>query len=471
MNRTFACLILTVGACSTAAAAAEPKSLIIHEWGTFTSFQDERGLTISGINVDDEPVPEFVHRLKDIPILTTRSAPASWSKGAPRCHPDVTLRLETPVLYFYPQPGFAADQSIDVRATLSGGWLTEFFPQADAEYSGFPRALERSTRSSLLWAKLRLTSQPAIALPETAEHVWLAPRKVRSAVVLNGAKQEAEKYLFYRGVGHMDAPIVVRQQDDTLTVSVRDDEKHLPSLPPAWIVHRLVDGRIAYRSVAASQQRSVAVSLPVAGEAVPSRLDALKREIKAALLAQGLYEDEADAMLATWQLSYFESDGLRVFFVLPRAWTEAHLPLWTSVPADTTRVMLGRVELVSPQQHAALRSLYELPASEIDFTPLYHEDQSVLKHVHDGTASHADLYRKVGREVPAALKLYESLGRFRDALLAHEARSTSDAAKRARLELIIQKFSACDPNLAGVPVTVQPARRAGATPPASTAPW
>jgi hypothetical protein len=40
---------------------------------TFTSFQDTQGLTISGINVDDEP-----------------------DAGAPRCHPDVTLRLETP---------------------------------------------------------------------------------------------------------------------------------------------------------------------------------------------------------------------------------------------------------------------------------------------------------------------------------------------------------------------------------------
>ena len=68
--------------------------MVVHEWGTFTSFQDEQGQTIPGINVDDEPVPLFVHRLGDVPIFTHAALPAKWSQGAPRCHPDVTLRLE-----------------------------------------------------------------------------------------------------------------------------------------------------------------------------------------------------------------------------------------------------------------------------------------------------------------------------------------------------------------------------------------
>lgn len=138
MNRTFATTMLTVLAASAAHPSAAPASLVIHEWGTFTSFQDSRGMTISGINVDDEPVPKFVHRLSDLPIFTTRSSPASWSQGAPRCHSDVTLRLETPVLYFYPENGFPLDRSFDVRATFAGGWLTEFFPWAAAADPGFP---------------------------------------------------------------------------------------------------------------------------------------------------------------------------------------------------------------------------------------------------------------------------------------------------------------------------------------------
>jgi len=41
------------------ACAAE--KLVVHEWGTFTSLQDENGKALGGINVDDEPVPDFVY--------------------------------------------------------------------------------------------------------------------------------------------------------------------------------------------------------------------------------------------------------------------------------------------------------------------------------------------------------------------------------------------------------------------------
>src|SRR5688572_30551125 len=94
------CFMMVAGMLPAAVVFADSAALVVHEWGTFTSFQDERGGTIAGINVDDEPVPKFVHRLAGIPIFTPRSLPALWSQGAPRCHPDVTLRLETPVLYF-----------------------------------------------------------------------------------------------------------------------------------------------------------------------------------------------------------------------------------------------------------------------------------------------------------------------------------------------------------------------------------
>jgi hypothetical protein len=443
MNRTFACLLVAVWAATVGQPSADAASLVVHEWGTFTSFQDRQGQTLSGINVDDEPVPKFVHRLSDIPIFTTRSSPALWSQGAPRCHPDVTLRLETPVLYFYPQRDFPLDQSFEVRATFAGGWVTEFFPSAAVESFGFPRALQESTTGSIHWKALRLSREPAIRLPDTTERVWLAPRNVNSAVVINDDKAEAEKYLFYRGVGHLDAPIVVREEAGSLSVSLRNEERFFSSLPRMWVVHVTAGGQLAYRTVQADKQRNATAKLPTASNTTSTGLVDLRRELKAALVAEGLYADEAEAMLATWQLSYFDSEGLRVFFVLPRAWTDARLPLWVSIPADITRVMLGRVELTSPHQQAVLHSLYDLPQAAFNVPPLYYEDQTVLNHVRDGAASHAELYRIVGRQVPEALRLYESLGRFRDALLMHELRSTSDAARRERLSLAMARFSAC----------------------------
>ena len=40
---------------------AQAQPLVVHEWGTFTSLQDEAGRTLGSINTDDEPVPRFCH--------------------------------------------------------------------------------------------------------------------------------------------------------------------------------------------------------------------------------------------------------------------------------------------------------------------------------------------------------------------------------------------------------------------------
>lgn len=50
-------------------ARAGTNELVVHEWGTFTSLQDETGRAIGGINSDDEPVPRFVHDLNHLLIL------------------------------------------------------------------------------------------------------------------------------------------------------------------------------------------------------------------------------------------------------------------------------------------------------------------------------------------------------------------------------------------------------------------
>jgi hypothetical protein len=268
-------------------------------------------------------------------------------------------------------------------------------------------------------------------------------------VVTHGETQEAEKYLFYRGVGHLDAPIVARQVDSSITVSLRDGEALLKTLPRIWIVQVLPSGRLVYRSLRAEGSTNAKASMPADIASSTSDLDALLEELSVALVAEGLFKEEAQAMLETWRLSYFESEGLRVFFILPSSWTDAHLPLSISAPAAITRVMLGRVELVSAHQRSALQRLYELPATAFDLTPPYQESQAVLQHLHDGTGSHAEFYRMLGQEVPEALKLYDSLGRFRDALLSHEWHSTPDEATRTRLELVMARFSSCVSDLDG----------------------
>jgi hypothetical protein len=68
-----------------------------------------------------------------------------------------------------------------------------------------------------------------------------------------------------------------------------------------------------------------------------------------ALQAEGLYRREADAMVKTWRASWFEEDGLRVFYVLPRQWTDDTLPLTLEPkPRELVRVMIGRAEIIPP---------------------------------------------------------------------------------------------------------------------------
>src|SRR4051794_41973171 len=95
-------IVLTVLRCAPRSATAAPpvRRLTVHEWGTFTSLQDETGRTIGGINADDEPVPPFVHSLRWDLIIGT------ISRGALRRQLGVTHRLESTVWYFqHPQGG------------------------------------------------------------------------------------------------------------------------------------------------------------------------------------------------------------------------------------------------------------------------------------------------------------------------------------------------------------------------------
>ena len=108
-----------------------------------------------------------------------------------------------------------------------------------------------------------------------------------------------------------------------------------------------------------------------------------------------------------------------------------------------------------------MAKLYELPPSEFERQPIYmdvlDDDRSGLSEEQraewekkyqsmlDRRHTHAEFYEAFGREVPEGLKLYNALGRFRDALLAHQLRLEKDDAKRRKLKKFIRQFSACFP--------------------------
>jgi hypothetical protein len=138
-------------------------------------------------------------------------------------------------------------------------------------------------------------------------------------------------------------------------------------------------------------------------------LGRLRTAMHAALTRHGLFADEASALLKTWELSYFKSPGLRLFFVVPTPWVNHYLPLEVSVPADIKRVMVGRIELITQSQRDLLRKIAIGPASHGTWR------DTLLRDLRSGRID-----PKV--PIPGDYRAYLDLGRFRNALLLEEAK-------------------------------------------------
>jgi hypothetical protein len=238
-------------------AAAERSDWAIHEWGTFTSLQDEQGDAIGGINTDDEPVPRFVHRLSHWILQLPTESPPMFFQGAPKCHPDVTMRLETPVIYFHPPTSPKQIHEANVSVKFRGGWLTEFYPKATPHISGLDEGtfnfgpLNSDSLSELTWNNLKIGGD--WSLTNTTEHVWTSPRAVNAALVQT-SNGEGEKFLFYRGVAHLESPLRISRSANQL--QFRSQVGSLPSDQPlkvtaSWLVEIRPNGTLAFRPLSA----------------------------------------------------------------------------------------------------------------------------------------------------------------------------------------------------------------------------
>ena len=347
-------------------------AFVVHEWGTITTIHQPSGSPVTGLNriALSEVLPDFVHRFE--PEQTRQFPLRSFGKSpAVPGRPDVTLRLETPVMYFYPPPNGPAPGPFDVTVSLRGGILNEFYPNAAASVD-FDRerigtklqsgplsqwdgaVLNDYVMSTLAWKGIKVGDE--FKAPLTDNPIWLAPRAVRSTGVIapNG---EGERYIFYRGVAHLDA--LMQTQLTSKDIRLRSPVR-MPwytgaalRIPRVWVVQVRRDGLISFADLGevtldptkpdaplARLPRFPAESFGIAGARN------LRESLRDRLERAGLYRLEALAMLETWKASWFEKPGLRVFYIVPEEWTRRFLPLEISVPAQVTRVIVGRIDLV-----------------------------------------------------------------------------------------------------------------------------
>jgi hypothetical protein len=401
MRLAIALAVLLPALAQERPAAPKPEKLVVHEWGTFTTVSGADGVSLEWRPLSGpSDLPTFVYgtggRPKGLrhgqtcegcghlgcgcgPTCKGRTEKECGCKG---CY-TATVRMETPVLYFYGD----RECVVSVKVDFPKGKVTEWYPQA------------RQVGNGIDWGGVKVMPNASPTYPTEKDPSHYYPARETDAApvrVCGGGKQEYEKFLFYRGVGTFDLPVAVTLSGNRVVV------RNAGARPISHVVlFENRAGKAGFR-VAKALSSEVALDRPE-----PSSKD-IGAELQRILVAEGLYEREASAMVKTWRDSWFE-EGLRVFYVVPRADTDRVLPLALDPkPTELVRVLVGRVEIITPELEKRIAAEVErLGDAEFE-----------------------------ARE--EATKELRRLGRFAEPVLKRVLATTDDAEVKARVKKLLE---------------------------------
>lgn len=328
-----------------------PANYVAHEWGTFTSMVGTNGIVLDGLHHEEEALPKFVHDLLKTQAfgVTKTKMPAS----------RVTQKMETPVIYFYADDPLR----VQVRVWFQQGLMTQFFPLPTTVYPELADArkqridMSKVDGSELTWDLdvLPKSSPAPIEIPKVAaDDPWAYARQTEASWVRtrpeagSPARPEAEHYLFYRGLGRWQPKVTLHAEPNGKSVFGNEMEQAVPYCLALELGEH--GGRfVAGAAVASGAQQT----LDFANSPWITDREQFSRQVGAAVLQalvkQGLYVDEARAMVATWSRSWFQKDGARIVYLLPREQVDAVLPLhFEPRPKSLVRVLVGRLEFITP---------------------------------------------------------------------------------------------------------------------------
>jgi hypothetical protein len=360
-------------------ATSPQDSLIVHEWGTFTSIAGKDGVALEWRPLNGaSDLPKFVHTIEKADLGLRH---ANGKAGL-----TAAVRMETPVIYFYAN----REMNVSTKVDFPKGKITEWYPQA------------RAVSTGINWGALKVEPGAAFNLPAdySNNHYYAARETDASPVQIcatNGKPIEQEKFLFYRGVGTFDLPVAVTL--DNNHIALRNSGKD----PIAQlIIFENRDGQIGFQAID-NFSGATTVERPVLNK----NTDAVIQQLRQALIASGLYDKEADAMIKTWRNSWFEP-GVRVFYILPRSATDAVLPIQIDPkPQQLVRVLVGRTEVITPEMEKSVKEQVKL--------------------LNDSSP-------KVRAEAATAIQKY---GRFSEPILKRIIEDEKDPTLRARIKRLI----------------------------------
>ena len=292
-----------------AATPASPAPrLVVHEWGTFTSFSGSDGVPVS-FRPNYNDLPSFVYATFE-----------SEGKGG-RLHRGGLVSMETPVLYFYTD----REQRVGVTVDFPRGWITEWYPFAAAAPSRNTRN-DKTGGQSIRWEVKLTPNEPAKFPREKGENHYYAAREtdaipLQAEVVgrdeerdgwelRGGSIVQREKFLFYRGVGTFPPPVTVKALGGGKVRVMNGSGGKSTGL----VLLTVRGGKIGFRTLSDLDAGAEAVAtLPEADGSVTELADAVAKGLTAA----GLYEREARAMVKTWDDAWFKEEGTRLLYLVP----------------------------------------------------------------------------------------------------------------------------------------------------------
>lgn len=322
-------------------------ALTAHEWGTFTSIAGKDGRAATWLPLTGSTdLPAFVEHFQTPDF-----------KGGLRG----TVRMETPVLYFYSN----RETTISVHVSFAQGLITEWYPHADrveplglqtqarmVSYLNDWSRHQKQTNSSISWDAVTLEpGSSSTLLREDSTNHYYAARQTSSTPlrIKTQAGDQTEKFLFYRGVASFSIPMSVKFTPSEKIVAQNLSAQEIP----AMLLFERRGDKLGFRVVDAA-----AAQPTIDPPELNANMDSLKQAVEDMLIAQGLYQDEAQAMFESWRDSWFE-EGSRLLYIVPRQFVDSVLPLSINpVPAKTVRVFVGRLELITLATQRAVEQAF-----------------------------------------------------------------------------------------------------------------
>ncbi len=346
----------------------------LHEWGTFTSVSGSDGILLGGLQIEEERLPTFVYALDGM-----QNTGPGFSKGFRSQRPlrNVTIKMETPVIYFYSDKPFHAH----VEVGFNGGAISQWYPQRSggesvpkatkpigldpgkiapytpAKLDAFKLAggIDFATKrtGAIQWEVdvLGKDANRGLAFKYGETLNWVYPRNPKANLLKvagsKGQPDEYEDYLFYRGVGKFPLPVKFTVGiDEAITISNTSKEAI-----PFLFVHEITPtGITRYHAIHQGIEAGKTLKISVGDLKTNAKWQRpVYQEMFKGLTATGLFTEEAHGMIQTWWHSYFSRPGLRVFWVVPTTDTNEILPLNVKpAPTKIVRTLVGRSEILRP---------------------------------------------------------------------------------------------------------------------------